>query len=42
MNKRGFTIAEVIFAIILLSTALVMLSPLQLGSLRRIMRGRGD
>ena len=42
MRKSAFTIAEVLFAIILLSTSLVVLAPMHLGSLRRIMRGRGD
>ncbi len=42
MKRAAFTIIEVMFAIVLLSTALLMLSPMQLGSLTRIMRGRGD
>ncbi len=42
MKKVGFTIIEVLLAIVLLSTALLMLSPMQMGSLRRIMRQGGD
>ena len=42
MKRAAFTIIEVMFAIVLMSTALLMLSPMQLGSLTRIMRGRND
>ncbi len=42
MKKAAFTIIEVMFAIVLMSTALLMLLPVQLRSLNRIMRGRND
>lgn len=42
MKRSAFTIIEVLFAIVLLSTALLMLAPMQMGSLNRILRGRGD